>query len=366
MKFNDIKHDCRHFVGHIPCKPNKMYNVLCFENEKICKYYSRADEKILIIKLGAAGDVIRTTPLLYKYQEKYPDAFIYWLTQFPDLVPKRTFENPGADKIYNWELNSIITLQNMEFDLVVNLDKDEQACSLVKSLKSKKIQGYTLVNNKPFPVDEKANHKFLTGVFDDISKANSKNYLEEIFEICGYNYNREEYILPDFDKESIYDIDNSKIVVGLNTGCGGRWTSRLWPEKYWLELVSLLKKENYEVIILGGPEEHEKNLMLSAETNAKYFGIKPLNTFIGLMDKCSVIVSAVTMGMHIAIGLKKKLILMNNIFNKNEFELYGRGEIIEPSKECTCYFSPKCKNEQYKCIDYIEPLRVFDAVKRIS
>jgi ADP-heptose:LPS heptosyltransferase len=365
MKFNEIKHDCRYFVGYVPCRPNKMYNALCLENDMPCIYYSKVNEKILIIKLGAAGDVIRTTPLLHKIQNAYPDSFVYWITQFPDLIPQKSIDKLGADRIFNWELNSLITLQNMEFDLVINLDKDEQACSLAKSLKSKKYCGYTLVDNKPFPFDEKAKHKFLTGVYDEISKANKKNYLEEIFEICGFSYNQEEYILPDYDLETKYDIDSSKIVVGLNTGCGGRWTSRLWPEKYWLELIGSLKKENYEVVILGGPEEDEKNLRISSLTNTKYFGVMPLKKFIGLMDKCDIIVSAVTMGMHIAIGLKKKLILLNNIFNKNEFVLYGRGEIIEPSKECQCYFTQTCKNEHYKCIEYIEPQRVLDVVKRI-
>lgn len=362
MRMNQIKTDCRHFVGYIPCKPNKQFNTECHGEKRECCYYSKITEKILLIKLGAAGDVIRTTPLIYKLKEVYPDSYIYWLTQFPDLVPSRTDKNIGADKIYSWELNSILTLQNMEFDLVINLDKDEQACSLTKSLKSKTYYGYTLENNKPYPIDEKANHKYFTGAFDEISQQNKKNYMEEIFEICGYEYKKEEYILPEFDSETKYDIDHSKTVVGLNTGCGGRWTSRLWPENYWLELIEKLKSNNYEVIILGGPEEQEKNKRLSEGTNTKYFGVKPLKTFIGLVNECDTIVSAVTMGMHIAIGLRKKLVLLNNIFNRYEFELYGRGEILEPAKKCTCYFAPKCKNTEYKCIEHIYPADVYKAI----
>ena len=50
-----------------------------------------------------------------------------------------------------------------------------------------------------------------------------------------------------------------KKLLDLNTGCGGRWTSRLWPEEYWIELAQKLLDNNYEVILLGGPEEDEKN-----------------------------------------------------------------------------------------------------------
>ena len=55
---------------------------------------------------------------------------------------------------------------------------------------------------------------------------------------------------------------------------------------------------------------------------------------------------------------------MNNIFNKHEFELYGRGEVVEPEKECTCFFSPKCKNEEYFCMDHMSVESILEAVIR--
>ncbi|MDQ1266903.1 MAG: hypothetical protein QG635_2056 [Bacteroidota bacterium] len=54
---------------------------------------------------------------------------------------------------------------------------------------------------------------------------------------------------------------------------------------------------------------------------------------------------------------------MNNIFNPNGFELYGRGVIIQPEKPCQCYISPKCKNKEYFCLDSLLPETVFNAVK---
>ena len=46
------------------------------------------------------------------------------------------------------------------------------------------------------------------------------------------------------------------------------------------------------------------------------------------MDQCDVVVSQVTMAMHIAIGLGKRLILMNNIFNRNEFFIMHHVELM--------------------------------------
>ena len=238
------------------------------------------------------------------------------------------------------------------------------ACSITKLLVAEEKFGFTLENGKPYPVNEFAIGKYITGIFDDINKLNRKSYLDEIFEICGFHFSGEDYIL-DFDKSySFTEFSEKKNIIGLNTGCGDRWVSRLWKEEHWLELIFMLQKEGFFPLLLGGKGEHERNNKLSSISGACYLGFYPIKQFIALMNYCDVVVSAVTMAMHIAIGLKKKLVLMNNIFNPNEFELYGRGEIVTPSIECKCYFSPSCTNTEYFCMDYIKPEQIFNSVVR--
>ena len=365
IKIEDLKTNCRYFKGDIPCKPSKLYEVNCVN----CNYYKPSKEKILIIKLGAAGDVIRTTPLLYPLKNKYPDSMIYWLTYSPELVPGNdSFDDIiCADKILNFTLQNVLFLKEITFDVLINLDKDKEAISLANSIQAKEKIGYTIKNGVCFPVNNSSEHKYLKGVFDEVSKMNTKTYPEEIFEMCGFSFNKEKYILPinkDFDSE--WNIDKSKKVVGLNTGCGSRWTSRLWKDEYWIDLIKILLKNNYEVILLGGEQEDEKNKYYSINSGAKYFGHFNLNTFINLVNHCNIVVTQVTMGLHIAIGLDKKVILLNNIFNRNEFELYGNGFIIEPEKECKCYFSPKCKNTDYNCMEYIKPETVFSKIELLK
>ena len=104
MKKEDVKYDCSYFQGHIPCKPNKQFDVQCddcshYDNTKssikrldtkelilkeiykICNFSNLVSKKesttevanktkILFIILGAIGDVIRTTPLLERYKKE--------------------------------------------------------------------------------------------------------------------------------------------------------------------------------------------------------------------------------------------------------------------------------------------------------
>ncbi len=353
----NVRTDCRWFRGHVPCAPHKKEGVVC-----TCDHYEKLEKRILIIKLGAAGDVIRTTPLVTRIRKDHPRAEIVWLTYFPDLVPK-----DSVNKVLGFELKDLLWLEAQNFDWLINLDKDDEAIALIPRLKTKKVSGFLMdERGKSMPSRDKAStHKWMTGLWDDLNRANTKSYVQEIFEICGYTFAEETYLLPARVKGKWEAIDRSKTVVGLNTGCGTRWTTRLWGEKNWTQLAKLLKDSGLEVLLLGGPQEDEQNKRIASASGAKYLGHFELGIFIDLMDQCSVIVSQVTMAMHIAIGLGKKLVLMNNIFNRHEFHLYGKGSVVEPDLKCLgCFkqrFDERCPVDN--CMELIRPERVAQAVK---
>ncbi len=344
-----LKTDCRHFRGDLPCRPHKQFGIHCVdERGSICPHYDRVSTRLLIIKLGALGDVIRTTPLLLPLRRAHPHAAIYWLTHTPEILPQQ------VDYPLGFTLQNLTLLRSLRFDAVYNLDKDPEACALCDQINARRKKGFILRKGKPAPTDRAAEHKFLTGIFDDISRANTKSYLEEVFEICGFTFAGEEYQMdPPPPQASRWRLSPKRKVIGLNTGCGSRWTSRLWAEERWAALARRLKKSGYEVVLLGGDQEHAKNRRLAKTSGAKYFGHFPLMEFIDLVNRCDLVVTGVTMALHVAIGLRKKVVLMNNIFNKHEFELYGRGLIVEPVRPCTCFYQPTCTNPEYRCMDHL-------------
>ena len=349
MKLN---RDCRHFVGHIPCRPHKRFGVHC----EGCPHYDPADFNILIIKLGAIGDVIRTTPLIRRLKAERPGAFITWLTHSPEVLPG------VVDRKMGFNAASVVSLLPQGFDLLINLDKDLEACALASAIKAGEKRGFTLEGGKCVNADGASCHKFLTGLWDDLNKANTKSYPEEIFEICGYEFQGERYILELPEERPAFDIPASARVVGLNTGCGGRWATRLWAPERWVALAKELKNAGCWPLLLGGEAEHEKNLRLAKESGAAYLGTFSLRDFLCLVDRCELVVTAVTMALHIAIGLGRKVVLMNNIFNPREFELYGLGEIISPGLDCEGCFKPSCATV---CMDRITARQAYEAVKRL-
>lgn len=352
----DIRYDCRQFKGTVPCKPHKEKHVECSIK---CEYYDPTIGNLLIIKLGAMGDVIRTTPLLTRIKKEFPDHRIFWLTHFEDVLPDI------IDIPLDYSIESITYLKSLNFEFGVNLDKEPEACALMEQLNIKEKNGFGLKLGMPAPINELAKHKFKTGISDSYSISNTQHYLQEIFSICGWKYSGEKYILPEPKSNAVIEnIDIGNALIGLNTGCGERWTSRQWPMIHWTNLINLLQNDGFNVLLLGGKNEDEQNRRLSKKTGAEYFGYFSFKEFIHLMNKCTVVVSTVTMAMHVAVGLKKPLVLLNNIFNSNEFHTFIDSRILEPDKECECYYRPTCINE-VSCIADIKPAKVFEAVKEI-
>lgn len=356
-----LKTDCRHFRGDVPCGPHKQFGVHCVDAQgRDCTHYDPVTERILIIKLGAIGDVIRTTPLLRSLKEQHPAAAIYWLTHTPEIVPRL------VDFPMEFSLRNIVALRSIPFNLLYNLDKDLEACALAAQIPATEKRGFTLKNGIAAPIDELARPKFETGLFDDVSKANTRSYVQEIFDICGLEFKGERYLLDAFAADGYsWKLSGTKPVIGLNTGCGGRWTSRLWPEKNWKALAVALKKHGFDVVLLGGNQEDSKNRELAKASGAKYFGHFPLRQFINLVDQCDLVVTGVTMAMHITIGLGKKIVLFNNIFNKHEFDLYQNGILLEPSKPCRCFYQASCTNKEYQCMDFLSVADVVSACRTL-
>lgn len=361
MQLSDIKFDCLHFRGDIPCTPNKLRDKVCLA----CDEYDPIRTRILIIKLGAIGDVIRTTPLLQRFREEYPGAHISWVTLTPEILPASKI-----DKIYKFDFKAIYAVTHLEFDIAVNLDKDVEACALLHDVSARRKFGFSLEHSRLTALNAAAEDKLITGAFDNISQQNRKSYLEEIFAICGFEFKKELYVLEvkdgfDAGWKELRERAAGRKIIGLNTGCGKRWLTRLWPETYWIELIKKLQEANYFSLLLGGPDEDGQNQSLVQKSGATYLGTFPLQQFLSLTAQCDVVVTAVTMMMHIALGLHKPLVLFNNIFNPHEFELYGNGVMVQPETGCDCYFGNTCRRARHCMLD-LPVATVFNAIQEMS
>ncbi len=83
-----VKSDCRLFLGDRPC----AWGGHCDG----CGHYAPRGKHIVVVKLAAAGDVLRTTSILPPLKRTHPDSYITWVTD-PAALPLIEF-NPYIDR----------------------------------------------------------------------------------------------------------------------------------------------------------------------------------------------------------------------------------------------------------------------------
>jgi len=69
--------------------------------------------------------------------------------------------------------------------------------------------------------------------------------------------------------------------------------------------------------------------------------------------------------LHLAIGQKMAVVLLNSIFNPREFELYGRGVVVGPPTPCDCYYDQVCRTGR-ECLKEITVEAVEAAVIKLQ
>lgn len=365
-----IYQDCRHFRGNVPCEPHKEYKVHCDG----CRYYDRVEFKVLIIKLDAVGDVLRTTCVLPDLKERYPNAYITWLTQ-KESIP--LFQNNDlVDVVIDYSAESFLRVQFEHYDLVINPDAAPKSAMLAEVARGNKKFGFGYhKRGYLYPFNEEAQRWFEMGLFDDIKKANTLTYQQIILDMIGLTHSNCEIILKLNDDEKKFSkefadkrgIKANQLKIGLNTGSGGRWEFKKWTVEGFSRLIEMINNNlpKIKILLYGGPEERERNAYLSDRYRGAVIDTgceNSLREFISLLDLCDLLVTGDTMALHMAVALKKKVIALFGPTSSAEIDLYGRGVKIVPEMDCLCCYRPRC-DVRPTCMERIAPETVLAAIR---
>jgi len=350
----EIAWDCKFFLGDRPCIWHKQSGVLC-----TCDRYERVEERVLIVKLDAMGDVLRSTALLPPLAEVHPRAAITWITR-KESVPLLQ-RNPFITEVVELGVEALVHLQTRTFDRVINLDASKTSAALASAARSNRKDGFVLDERGYVqPTNEAARSWLEAGVFDDIKRQGSATYQDRMAAILGLSGRNHQYVLELSADEiararahlASIGLDFRRPVIGLNTGAGGRWPLKQWREEGYVDLISrVARRENVQFLLLGGPAEQERNDRLKLASSVPLLDPGCDNSvrhFASLLSHCSVVVTGDTLAMHLALALRKRAVVLFGPTSAAEIELYGLGEKVVPDMTClSCYktacdFVPNC------------------------
>ena len=334
-KWND---KCRFFNEEYACETltSNSYNS-CEE----CKFSSPYGKKILIIKLGALGDVIRTTPILEAIKEKYPESLIYWLIEDKYGEGKELLENnPYIDKILVYNTENVLRIQQEKFDILFSLEISTPGTLLANLVNAKEKFGYYFNNRATSCYNKEAEEYLETAFLTHIKLKNRKTYQQLIFQACCLNYKKQELIFQlspasdyaeEFKKQN--NLKDKDKIIGINFGSGKRWPSKAIGNKTLIELVKKLK-EKYKIILLAGPDEEDKLkeiLEILKTENIPIIANNPKNSlseFASIINLCDKIITTDSLTLHLSIALKKPSIALFFSTPAWEIETYDYAEKI--------------------------------------
>ena len=367
-----VRFDCIHLKGDRPCFANKRYSVFCndctlyekdgslfeeFPSIGEPDFAERPDEfkKIIIIKLDAVGDVLRTTSILPSLKEKYSDSSITWITKEKSFDVLK--DNEQIDEIY-FDTDDLEHIYNDDFDIAVNLDSGTDSCSIMSRINAKERFGFILINGKPYPVNKLAEEWYLMGVDDNTKKKNKKSYHRIIHEICNVNYagsrprlyvNRAK-VKKAGELNTKHGLNKYDEFILINLGGGNRWQYKKWIKNGYISLINALieTKPEAAIGIIAGDEDRGFYEEISLEVTPSERIIKlgcdnPTDDFICYIYLADKIFTSDSLAMHIATALDKYTVVITGPTSYTELDVFGNGTIIHSDKvDCLCCYLNTC------------------------
>lgn len=261
--------------------------------------------QILIIKLGALGDVIRTTPLL-----RVLEGEITWVTSAAALPLLR----------HAPQINKMLVADNLSFqlepnyDLVINLEDDFASAQLASAAATQSVIGPYLEGNAILYsgsssewFDMSLSSRYGRARADKLKVKNRKTYQEMIFSALGMTYCGEEPVLClPLRKMAVPGL------VGIEPRAGGVWPTKQW--RGYAEMAKCLEGLGYGVRFF-----RQRDSVVDYADD---------------INECEFVICGDTLAMHLGLALGKRVVALFTCTSPWEIHGYGRlAKVISPLLE---------------------------------
>jgi len=195
----------------------------------------------LILKLNAAGDVVRTTPLLRVLSKP-----VIWITAERNLP---LLEGTDRDlECLSWDNRN--QALRATYDLLLNLEDEREVAEFAKRVTCARTFGAVLAGNGSVGYTDDASPWFDLSLISRFGRAradrlklqNRRSYQELVFEGLGLAFQGERYLVPTPAETDL----RGDVAIAAATG-------PVWPMKHWAyysELQDLLTSRGLRVNVL--------------------------------------------------------------------------------------------------------------------
>ena len=318
-----------------------------------------SSDRILIIKLGALGDVILAMPHVRRIVEAHPDAQITLLTApgYADIVATEPGVAVVAFRRRGFlEMSRLLAwLRRQRFGLVYDLQG---------SLRSRIM---TRVSGADRRVGRRVDAAYTDAPAAAGRRLHAFDELNRLLDCAGI-----EPATPQLQLDSgasaratvadwlqEHALQDERLVL-LHAGSSERWLSKRWDERHYLELARLLEAHRCRVVWIGGEAERELNRRLSAAAGLDATCAFDFRQLIALGQRAAFAVVSDSGPMHIlaAAGLPVYAFFGPTDWRRSH-ALGQQDRVLTNPVPCRPCHLPVCPPEKrHTCLDGITPAAV--------
>ena len=270
--------------------------------------------RILILKLGALGDVVRTSYILPGLHERFgPGTSVTWIAA-PTALPILRF-NPYVSELISIDrcANSatISALKSAPFEWVLSFDDEVESCGLATQVSAKRISG-AFVDAGAIHYTEDTREWFDMGLISRFGKAradelkieNTHSHDAIFARMLGIRIDQPGFFNNPRSEALAATMLHSlpRKIVGLNLGAGRRWPSKSLRQDEAIRLIDQLEANGTTCLLLGGRDDAPYLEAITSKREIPVIHDLSLEEFAGVIRGLDLLITSDTLALHLAIA----------------------------------------------------------------
>ncbi len=320
-------------------------------------------KKILIMRLGAIGDVVHTTIIAQAIKKSHPDWIIDYLTQ-SEIAPILE-NNPYIDNIHKWDTSK---RKSIKYLMSTGIELLKQRYDVVFCL-TYAIRNF-LLSIMSFP-KQIVLRKYTKGLWVEDFFESAKSIFPEIKKpktLCLVPNKKQ--LLEVKERLKKYPKPHIMFIAGGDTDSHRQ--GRIWNIDKWKELSEeLLKIYGGTIFVCGSKWEKKYHQILENDNVVITSGDYSLSGTSALLSQADIVISGDTGTLHIASAHNVKTLALLGSTSPDKIKPYGEnGHYISANTGCKYCWQKKCKylkngGKYTPCMENITVSMVLDKVKEI-
>jgi heptosyltransferase-2 len=333
-----------------------------------CVEYDPLAERILIVKLGAMGDVLRTTSCLAPLKARHPRSHITWVTRPSSRA--LLADNPSIDRVLTIDANYLELLLAEEFDVAIGPEADVFSASIMRLARASEKRGFVADGRGGVnPLGPAALAWWHTGIDDALKRSNRRTYGEWLYEVCTLPtpVAPPSLTVGAAARARIAAFLTRRVgsdlrLVCVNTGASSRWREKRWKAAHYRDLARLVRHEEPDsaMILVGGPEEAAFNReLLASDAGFIDGGVdRSVEELAALMAACDWVLTPDSLGYHVACAVGTPAVCLVGPTSPWELDRYGVNLVLHGDLPCIACYRAECPLPR-TCMDVLTPAVVW-------